>query len=369
MYLAYLAIMPIRSQPIGSSESFMALMDRVSDYASTDRPVLIAGERGTGKELIGGRVHFLSPRWEAVNVRVNCAAFSSDELDRELFGQSFMDGRADTNGRFFEADGGTLFLDAIEALPLHLQEKLMHVIDHGQVQATGELYSESVNVRVVAATSVDLPSAVIAGRFRGDLLDRLAFHVITLPPLRARTDDVASLVDHFGRQTARDLGAEQFPGLTAEAQERLRTHPFPGNIRELKSIVERTTVQAFLADESLSEPIASLVLDPFRSPHRLKDVSPPSVVLPELQTSAPQPTGSALISEISTAAKLDTETGPDKNVAPAPIGFADRVMAFERSLIDEAMRAANGHQGKAAERLDLSYHQFRGLLRKHGLKK
>lgn len=356
--------MPIRTQPIGSGPNFMALMDRVSDYASTDRPVLIAGERGTGKELIASRVHFLSPRWEQDNVRVNCAAFSDIELDRELFGQSFMDGRADTNGRFYEADSGTLFIDAVELMPLRLQEKLVQTIEHGNIQATGELYREEVNVRVVAATSVDLPSAVARGEFRADLLEQLAFHVITLPPLRARTDDIAALVDHFGRATARELGTAPFPGFTAEAQEALRAHPFPGNVRELKILVARSTVRAFLKDESLSEPIGVLELDPFDSPYRLpqhRDAHLPIVATPPIAgPPSPFPTAGS--------------TTPIATAPPAPPtdtaeSFTDRVMTFERRLIDEALRATDDHQGKAAQRLDLSYHQFRGLLRKHGLKK
>ena len=361
--------MAIRSQPIGSSPSFMALMDRVSDYASTDRPVLIVGERGTGKELVASRVHFLSPRWEAVNVRVNCAAFDDDALDRELFGQTYMDGRADTNGRFFEADGGTLFIDSIDQMPIRLQEKLMHTIEHGSIQATGEIYGEEVNVRVVAATSVDLPAAVAQGRFRADLLDRIAFHVLTLPPLRSRPDDIPALVEHFGREVVKELGADAFPGLTAEAQERLLDYAFPGNVRELKGLIERSTVKAFLADESLSDPISILEIDPFDSPYRPKrafvptagrDMSAPIIMSPP---SGPQSVPAATPSSIGDSDREASE--PDA----ANAGFTDRVMVFERRLIDEAMRAEDDHQGKAAERLGLTYHQLRGLLRKHGLKK
>ncbi|MEL6686675.1 MAG: sigma 54-interacting transcriptional regulator [Pseudomonadota bacterium] len=359
--------MPIRSQPIGSSPSFMALMDRVSDYASTDRPVLIVGERGTGKELVASRVHFLSPRWEAINVRVNCAAFDGDALDRELFGQTFMDGRADTNGRFFEADGGTLFIDSIDQMPIRLQEKLMHTIEHGRIQATGEIYGEEVNVRVVAATSVDLPAAVAQGRFRADLLDRIAFHVITLPPLQSRPEDIPALVEHFGKGAVTDLGADAFPGLTAEAMEKLLDYDFPGNVRELKGLIERSTVKAFLADESLSEPISVLEIDPFDSPYR-----PERAFIPTAGMSAAAPTvivqGTA--PHEPTTQTPDMETGKDeRSEGTETPDFSERVLAFERRLIDEAMRAENDHQGKAAERLGLTYHQLRGLLRKHGLKK
>ena len=350
--------MALPPQPIGSSESFMALMDRLSDYASLERPVLIAGERGTGKELVASRLHFLSPRWEQVYVSVNCAAFEPDALDHELFGDSFIDGRDDTNGRFFEANGGTLFLDAVDTLPLYLQEKLMHVIEYGQVQATGELYAEDVDVRVVAATHVDLPGAVARGSFRADLLDRLAFHVLTLPPLRARRDDIDDLASLFGRRMAQSLGADSFPGFTAEAQEQLMAHDFPGNIRELKLLVERSTARAFLEDESLVEPIHTLDFDPFDSPHRLgPDAAPPTVV----------PAAHPVPAATPVAAPTDAPPAP---VAPPPgAGFTERVMAFERNLIDEALRACQHHQGRSAERLGLSYDQFRGLLKKHGVKR
>lgn len=354
--------MALQPQPIGQSESFMALMDRVSDVASLEKPVLIAGERGTGKELIANRLHFLSPRWETIFVSVNCAAFDPEELDRELFGQTFMDGRDDTNGRFFEANGGTLFLDAVENIPTYLQEKLIHVIEHGSVQATGELYQETVDVRVVAATSVDLIDAVDRGLFQQDLLDRLAFHVLSLPPLRARRDDIRPLTQAFGRKIAQSLGAEQYPGLTAEAQENLQSYDFPGNVRELKMVVERTVANAFLRDEALSEPIGELILNPFESGHTLPPMRPPtgrnSIIV--------QPGNPS--SSLSSDDLPNPETESPILQADVSDSFKDRVLAFERRLIDEAMQACSDHQGQAAERLQLSYHQFRGLLRKHGLK-
>ena len=345
--------MALPPQPIGASDSFMQLMDSVSDVAALERPVLIAGERGTGKALIASRLHFLSPRWERDYVGVNCAAFAPEDLDRELFGQTFLDGRADTNGRFYEADGGTLFLDAIELMPTHLQEKLMHTIEYGQVSATGELYAEDIDVRVVAATSVDLPRAVAAGHFRADLLDRLAFHVITIPPLRARRADIEPLVESFGRAAVRSLGADRFPGFTAEVEEQLAAHPFPGNVRELKLLVERSVVEAYLRDESLALPIDQLVLDPFASPYRLTD-APVTVAAPA-----------------AAAKPAPTTPSPSPQAEPEAVGasFTDRVMAFERRLVVEAMRLHADHQGRAADALGLTYHQMRGLLRKHGFKK
>ncbi len=337
-------------QPIGQSQAYLEVLDRVSNSAVLERPVLLIGERGTGKELIAKRLHFLSPRWEKVFITVNCAAFTDTRLDEELFGQSFLDGRKDTNGKFYHADEGTIFLDNIDKASPRLQEKLMGAVEYGRYQASGEHAEQEVDVRVIAASAVDLPAAVTRGEFRADLLDRLAFEVLTLPPLRARADDILPLADHFGRKIAAELGADRFPGFTAEASESLMERRWTGNVRELKTVVERNTAQAWLADETLSTPIGGglggvLQFDPFESPHRLSD-----------QRVALQP---------------DTDITPSEvPVLDAPsTNFQTRVLIFERNLIDEALRTAGYHQGKAAESLGLSYHQFRGLMRKHGLKK
>ncbi|MEP3888905.1 MAG: sigma 54-interacting transcriptional regulator [Hellea sp.] len=354
----------IPAQPIGQSDSFHALLDRVSDAASLDRPVIVVGERGTGKEMIASRLHFLSPRWEAQFVKVNCAAFSDEMLDRELFGQSFMDGQDDTNGRFFEADGGTIFMDNIDTLSPRLQEKLMRAVEYGEYEAGGEAHTQQVDVRIVTATGIDLPAAVARGEFRVDLVDRLAFDVITIPPLRYRPQDVAPLAEHFGRKIAASLGAESFPGFTPEMMVEMETRPWPGNVRELKTMIERNVAQFFLRDESLSAPIGTLSFDPFESPYRLRDAAPvqPAQIFAETLTSVASP---PLIHPQRT--EIETPQTP----APTDIkeSFADRIMTFERRLIDEALKLSDGHQGKAADHLELTYHSFRGLLRKHGLKK
>ena len=342
----------IPAQPIGQSESFHALMDRVSDTASLDRPVLIVGERGTGKEMIASRLHFLSPRWEARYIKVNCAAFSDEMLDRELFGETFMDGRDDTNGRFFEANGGTVFLDNIEALSPRLQEKLMRAVEYGEYEAGGEAETQQVDIHLITATGIDLPAAANRGEFRIDLIDRLAFDVITLPPLRARREDIAPLAEHFGRKISADLGAPSFPGFTPEAMTLMETREWAGNIRELKTVIERNVARAFLLDEALTLPISDLNFDPFESPYRLRD---------------------AKISPSNDLAQSVNETQLDieetLTTAPIPQGFNERIMVFERRMIDEALKLHDGHQGKAAAYLELTYHSFRGLLRKHGLKK
>ena len=353
-------------QPIGQSQAYLAILDRVSDSAVLERPVLLVGERGTGKELIAKRLHFLSPRWERVFITVNCAAYTDERLDEELFGQSFLDGREDTNGKFYHADEGTIFLDNIDAVSPRLQEKLMGAIEYGRYEASGEHAEQEVDVRVISASAIDLPAAVTRGAFRVDLLDRLAFEVMTLPPLRARRDDIMPLSDHFGRKIAAELGADSFPGFTAEASEALLARRWTGNVRELKAVIERNTARAWLADESLSDPIGggpggALQFDPFEDPYRLKGDIRPSYTPAAAAPTAFQPRS------------LQFETKPlpqpEPPAAPQAEGFEDRVRAFERKLIDEAMRVSDNHQGKAAERLELTYHQFRGLMRKHGLKK
>ena len=350
----------IPAQPIGQSESFHALLDRVSDAASLDRPVIVVGERGTGKEMIASRLHFLSPRWEAQFVKVNCAAFSDEMLDRELFGETFMDGQDDTNGRFYEADGGTIFLDNIDTLSPRLQEKLMRAVEYGEYEAGGEAHTQQVDVRIVTATGKDLPAAVTRGEFRVDLVDRLAFDVITIPPLRYRPEDIAPLAEHFGRKIAASLGAESFPGFTPEVMVEMETRPWAGNVRELKAMIERNVAQAFLKDESLSAPISTLQFDPFEGPFRLRETAP----IPAENT----PIYKESLGPSNDIPDIETPPTPPSDVN-VKSGLTDRMMTFERRLIDEALQLSEGHQGKAAKYLDLTYHSFRGLLRKHGLKK
>ncbi len=329
---------------IGESPLFHALLDRVSDLASLDYPVLVVGEAGTGKELMASRLHFLSPRWEQSYGSVNCAAYEEGALEELLFGRGDYSGRATVDGRLLSVDGGTMLLEQVETLPRRLQEKLARAISHGEFEPLGTQDVETVNVRFICTTSADLPLAVEQGTFSGELLDCLSFEVIRLPPLRSRFDDIAALAEHFGRKAAADLGAERFPGFTPEAIAHLGEQPWPGNVRELKTAVERSVANAYLIDETLALPVNKLRLDPFGRADR-------SAVTP-LPASAP------VISDMSETAENSGR-----------LDFTERVMAFERGLIDQALAQHDHHQGHTADSLGLSYHQFRGLLRKHGLKK
>ena len=175
--------------------------------AELERSILVIGERGTGKELVGERLHFLSKRWNGPFIKVNCAALNEELLDSELFGHeqgAFTGASSQRIGRFEQADGGTIFLDEIATASMRVQEKLLRVIEYGEYQRLGGEAVLECDVRVVAATNIDLPHAVEDGKFRADLLDRLAFDVVTLPPLRVRREDISLLADHFAGRMARE---------------------------------------------------------------------------------------------------------------------------------------------------------------------
>src|SRR5580704_8903017 len=251
--------------PIGEAPSFRAMLAQVYRLATLDRPVLVVGERGTGKELIAARLNYLSARWERPFVKLNCAALAETLLDSELFGHetgAFTGATRRRLSRFELADGGTLFLDEIANASLAVQEKILRVIEYGSFERVGGNETLHVDVRVVAATNVDLPELAAAGTFRADLLDRLAFDVVTIPPLRERREDIMLLADHFARAMSRELRRETFPGFTRRAEADLVAHPWPGNVRELRNAVERSVCRAAFPDQ----PVDAVVFDAFASP-------------------------------------------------------------------------------------------------------
>ncbi|MCG8432478.1 MAG: phage shock protein operon transcriptional activator [Gammaproteobacteria bacterium] len=325
---------------IGESPVFLKMLERASKVAPLGKPVLVLGERGTGKELVAARLHYLSPRWEQPFIKLNCAALTETLLESELFGHeagAFTGATGRHIGRFEQADGGTLFLDELAAIPLRMQDKILRVIEYGEFERVGGKQTIRVDVRLVGATNVDLPSLTKQGKFRADLLDRLAFEVITVPPLRARSEDILKLADYFALNMTRELGGSYFPGFSETAQRDLLIHDWPGNVRELKNVVERS-VYRNIESES---PIDELVLDPFASPFRLP-----------LTNNADQ--GITAANEPS-AQSFDG------------IDFKVEVARFEKTLIDKAMQEAQSNQRRAADLLGLSYHQLRALLRKYDL--
>ncbi|QMW24380.1 phage shock protein operon transcriptional activator [Sandaracinobacteroides saxicola] len=334
------------TQLIGQSEAFLDAIERASLAAPLTRPVLVIGERGTGKELIAERLHRLSKRWEEPLVTMNCAALPESLIDAELFGYetgAFTGATKARAGRFEEADGGTLFLDEIGTLTQAGQERLLRVIEYGELTRLGSTRVTNVDVRVVAATNEDLPRLAEAGKFRADLLDRLSFEVITLPPLRARPEDILVLADHFGRRMAAELGWRVFPGFSAGVKARLEAHEWPGNVRELKNVAERSVYR--WGDED--RPIAAVELDPFDSPWRPKG---------------------AFAAPARAEAPLADAALP---VAAAPAFAVDdmraAVTAFEKGIVEDALARAKHNQRRAAQLLNLSYDQLRHAMKRLGV--
>ncbi len=321
---------------IGESPAFLEVLDQVSRAAGLDRPVLIVGERGTGKELVAERLHYLSARWDQPLVKLNCAAISESLLESELFGHeagAFTDATQRRLGRFEIAHQGSLFLDELATTPLTVQEKILRIIEYGQFERLGSSRTVSVDVRLIGAANVDLPELAEQGRFRADLLDRLAFDVITLPPLRARPEDILPLAEHFAMRMSRELGHELFAGFGRPVVEQMLRYRWPGNVRELKNVVER----AVYRHDDPEEPIRQLILDPFHSPWR----------------------------PVSGGEENHRSTLPDP--ARETLDLRAWLNEQEKSLVERALETCQGHQARAAERLCLSYDQLRGILRKHGL--
>jgi len=337
--MARIANSPDTETPIGQSPSFLDMLAHVSQAAPLNRPVLVIGERGTGKELVAGRMAYLSPRWDRPFIKLNCAALPDTLLDSELFGHeagAFTGAQRRRPGRFELADRGTIFLDEIATASQSVQEKLLRIIEYGQFERVGGGEALQVDVRVVAATNVHLPELAASGKFRADLLDRLSFDVITVPPLRARREDITILADHFAQKMTAELKREYFSGFTQGATDTLLRHDWPGNVRELRNTVERSVYRMADPEKRLSD----VILDPFASVH---GPSTPITVPPALaQPPAP------------------TEPLPNG-------GFADATRAYEARLLRQALDACRFNQAEAARRLGLSYYQFRHHLRVHGM--
>ena len=335
---------PESTNLIGEAPAFVAMLEHVSRAAKLTKSVLVVGERGTGKELIAARLHYLSDRWEQELVKVNCAALTETLLETELFGHeagAFTGATRMHIGRFEEADGGTLVLDELGTIPLRMQEKILRVIEYGEFRRVGGKDTLITDVRIVGSTNENLPRLAAEGRFRPDLLDRLAFDVIHIPPLRARQEDIATLAFHFGINITSELKREVFAGFTSRATAALQAYDWPGNVRELKNTIERSVYRA----ENPDEPIDEILFDPFASPY------------------TPRPAASA--------ARAETIAQPPQTDAATVVSsngdFRGAVADFERQLLNQALKQARFKQTAAAELLGLSYHQLRGLLKKHGL--
>ena len=326
-----------QEQPlIGEAPGFLEVLERVSRVAQLNRPVLVIGERGTGKELVAARIHYLSPRWDRPFVKLNCAALAESLLETELFGHeagSFTGAMRRRLGRFELANEGSLFLDELSNTSERVQEKVLRVIEYGELERVGGNDTIRTDVRIIGATNEDLPALADEGKFRPDLLDRLAFDVITLPPLRERREDIMPLADYFAVKMSGELGLDLFQGFSEEARGQLMDYAWPGNVRELKNVVERA-VYTSLGDDT---PLSDIVFDPFDSPWR---------------PNAPA-TGEAR----ETAAWT-----PD-----SAYDFKEFIQDREIELLKAALETCRFNQKKTAEFLGMTYHQLRGYLRKYEL--
>lgn len=315
-----------RQQPLGESEAFLAFQSKLSRAATVNRSVLLVGERGSGKELAARRLHYLSPRWKEQLVTVNCAALPPSLIESELFGyeQGAFTGATKTRkGRFEEAQGGTLFLDEIGLIPLEVQEKILRVVEYGTYERVGSSVTHEVDVRIIGATNADLPALCEQGRFKQDLLDRLSFEVLFLPPLRERAEDIIMLAHYFANKMALECNREPSVRFTMAVLDQLNEYQWPGNVRELKNVVERAV---YRSDTNLIE---SVEFDPFKNPF--------------IESDSP-----ALATE-----QLDLAR------------FEEAKVNLEVAYLKEALRASEGSQKEAAALLSLTYDQFRGLYRKY----
>lgn len=334
---------------LGRSDAFLQCSERIARAAGVDRPVLVVGERGTGKELAAARLHYLSRRWQNPLVTLNCASLAPALLESELFGHeagAFTGAVSRRIGRFEAADRGTLFLDELATMPLRAQEKVLRVVEYGEFERLGGMRTVGVDVRIIAATNADLPALCDKGRFKRDLLDRLSFEVITLPPLREREGDAMLLAERFAASMALELEMEEAPTFTPYAVAQIEGHTWPGNIRELKNAVERAV---FHAGTEHATKVEKLVLDPFASAYRPLPVQQKSFTSGEPSAPAAKPAQEAPSSQSPTL--------------PMDLGAAQK--RLERDALQAALNTAHHNQRAASDLLGLSYHQFRGLYRKY----
>ena len=303
-----------RTRLIGESPEIRRMREQIDRVAVIPRPVLIVGERGTGKELVARAIHAGAGRSDRPFVAVNCSAFPETLLESELFGHergAFTGADRLVAGRFEQAGGGTLFLDEISRMPLPFQQKILRVVEYGTFMRIGGSHEIRSHARIVAASNADLQDSIRQGGFLPDLYDRLAFEVVRVPSLRERQGDVRVLARHFLAEFLKEVPALGEKTWDEAALAALERYPFPGNVRELKTVVERAAYRDTTREINI------------------EDLALPDAVAPHAGT------------------------------------FRERVEGFERQLISDALGASGGNQADAARRLGLAYHRFRYYARKY----
>ncbi len=337
---------------IGISSSFMAARHMLERVAGTRASVLITGESGAGKEMFAQTLHDLSPRRNGPFVAVNCAAIPDTLVESELFGVekgAYTGATAQRPGRFERADGGTLFLDEIGTLTLTAQGKLLRALQEREIERVGGTRTVKVDVRVVAATNVDLCEEVRAGKFREDLFFRLNVFPIAVPPLRDRRDDIPLLIEYFIRHYSREHG-RIIAGMTRRATEALLEYDYPGNVREMQNLIERGVVFAEDGD----------FIDAVHMFRRGEHVRGSQFCLAQGRLNAakaPQQTPAPAVNGNGNGAD------PLENILGLGLPFPE----IERRLYAGAMKAADGNVAAAARQLGLSRASLEYRLTKFGL--
>lgn len=330
--------------PLGESEVFLRFNDLISKAAKVDRSILVIGERGTGKELAARKLHYLSPRWENPLITVNCAALPPSLIETELFGHesgAFTGAQKSRKGRFEEAEGGTLFLDEIGLIPLVVQEKILRVVEYGTFEKVGSSHSHKVDVRIIGATNADLKELCRQGKFKEDLLDRLSFEVLFLPPLRERGEDIILLANYFATRMGAECNKEEMPYFSNDLVEKLLNYSWPGNVRELKNVIERAVYRSSLPE------ITEIDFNPFDNPFLKKEEPKLDEPTKPLEESI-----KPIINKEEENGKLELKN------------FQINRRNLELEYLKQALDEGNGNQREAAKLLDLSYDQLRGLYRK-----
>ena len=325
-----------RHELVGASSAFNSACHQLARVAPTQATVLFTGESGVGKEAFAQRLHRISPRADQAFMAVNCAAIPETLIESELFGVergAFTGANRSRAGRFERAHGGTLFLDEIGTLSLVAQGKLLRALQEGEIERVGGTQTVSVNVRVVAATNVDLATEVKAGRFREDLYFRLNVFPIHLPPLRARRDDVPLLMNHFLQRESRRHGRTP-TGFTPRAVRALLHYAFPGNIRELQNLIERGVISA---EDGTAIDVPHLF--------RREELSDETLLAIGAHGALAAP-------------KADEEGHLLERIEQSLGGEASGLHEIERRLLQDALNLAEGNVAAAARRLGLSRAQF-----------
>jgi two-component system response regulator PilR (NtrC family) len=327
-----------KNQMVGESPVIQRVFALVGRVAASNASVLITGESGTGKELIAKAIHVNSPRTDKPFIAINCGAIPENLIESELFGHkkgSFTGAITDNPGLFKQAHAGTIFLDEIGELPLHLQTKLLRVLQEKVVRPVGDTRDIPVDVRIIAATNRDLKKEITGGRFREDLFYRLNVVNIPIPPLRERREDIPSLVQHFITRYSNE--DQEYPQISPEALQLLTSYSYPGNVRELENIVERMLV---LGGQAI-----------------LPEHLPEEVLLTAMQT---QTSGNGLRSKSSTKAQ-------DTDILVLPIDLEHELSKLEKYYLNRALEQSGGVKKHAAELLGLNFRSFRYRVKKYGL--